>query len=728
MYEGGYVAEMDNKKQADSYLAHICGDRTQTVSDHLRGTSELSARFAEAFGAGEQGAFVGLAHDIGKCSDEFQKRLHGGQIVDHSTAGAFECAKQNAFWAAACVAGHHGGLPDVGNITVDAPGDNTLCGRLKGAVRGAIPAYELPLPLPDSVAPNGCDESRLTASFVIRMLYSCLVDADYLDTERFMSNGKVERGVGDPLPVLLDKLERYIDPWWNPADALNKCRCDVLRACLDGGAQEKGLYTLTVPTGGGKTVASVAFALRHAVRHGMNRVIYVIPYTSIIEQTADVFRSIFGKEAVVEHHSDASFEVVEGGDASQYRFAKATENWDAPIVVTTSVQFFESLYANRPAKCRKLHNIANSVIIFDEAQMIPVEHLKPCVAAIAELVSHFRSTAVLCTATQPFLNDLVQQYAPGMSIKELCPDTAVLFEQLRRVTFENIGALSADALANRLSAHSRVLCIVNSRKAAQEVFVKLPKEGSYHLSTLMCPAHRRAVLAEIRQRLLDELPCRVVSTSLIEAGVDINFPAVYREMAGLDSILQAAGRCNRDGRKSAEESIVTVFEGVSATPRLLKTNIGAAKEVLRSDVDPAALETINRYFRSLRSFLSGTELDRAGVITAFENGICGCSLPFRTVSERFHMIEDASKTVFIPIGDGVELVQQLRDGKHSRALFRNLGQYGVSVYEKQFDALLAAGSLDVLDDGSAVLTNTGLYHSDFGLDIFEAETGKGYFC
>ena len=715
-----WMAAEERAIPKNEYLAHVAESRSQTVTEHLEGTAALCARFAGAFGDEEQGRLLGLAHDIGKCSAPFQKRLRGGPKVDHASAGALECARLGADWAAACVAGHHGGLPDVGNPKTDAADTPTLCGRIKKAASGGIPAYEAPLPLPQTGNPPGYGEDPLTDSFIIRMLYSCLVDADYLDTERFMSNGATERGGGETLPALLDKLERHISPWWNPDSDLNQRRCEILRACLEGGEREKGLYTLTVPTGGGKTVSSMAFALRHAVKHGMDRVIYVIPYTSIIEQTADVFREIFGNGNVVEHHSNALYEVDESGDPEQYRLAAATENWDAPIIVTTAVRFFESLYANRPSKCRKLHNIANSVVVFDEAQMFPTGHLRPCVAAISALVARFGVTAVLCTATQPVLNDLFARYAPGNPITELCPDVPSMFERLRRVTFDRAGTLDADSLAERLAAHPRVLCVVNSRKAARDIYEKLPPEGSFHLSTLLYPVHRRAVLAEIRRRLLEGLPCRVVSTSLIEAGVDVNFPAVYREMAGLDSILQAAGRCNREGKESPEDSVVTIFDGLSVTPPLQRVNIGAAEEALKGGADPADPETVKRYFQIYRS-LAGENLDKAKVVSAFEDwASTGCVLPFRSAAEGFHFIDNAAKTVYIPEGDGAALARRLRGGERSRDLFRRLGQYGVSVYERHFQALLRHGGLEPLDDGSAVLREEALpelYDENKGLAL-----------
>ena len=650
----------------DHYLAHVADDgRVQTVIDHLNGTSELCSAFAERFDSGSQGRLIGLAHDIGKCSEGFQNRLKGGAIVDHAAAGAFECAKLDALWASGCVAGHHGGLPDFGNMRNDGSDVPTLYGRLKKAIGGNIPPYEVPVDLPDASMPANFGKGCLSDSYIIRMLYSCLVDADYLDTERFMS-GTERETVCDGLPILLERLNKHIAPWWSPSNELNRMRCNILRTCIEKGKNgRKGVYTLTVPTGGGKTISSMAFALNHCVKNGMDRIIYVIPYTSIIEQTADVFRSIFGENNVLEHHSNASYEVSENGETSQYNSIQATENWDAPIIVTTAVQFFESIYSDRPSKCRKLHNIANSVVIFDEAQMLPSEHLRPCVAAISGLVDLFKCTAVLCTATQPFLNDLFTCYAFQPNIEEICDDTNGLYEAFRRVSFENAGELTIDALVDILSCSDQVLCIVNSRKGAQDLFNRLPDEGSFHLSTLMYPQHRREVIAEIRRRLKAGSTCRVVSTSLIEAGVDIDFPLVLREMAGIDSIFQAAGRCNREGKRPMEESKVIIFEGLSKVPELLKVNIGAAKEVLSSVRDPGSPEAVERYFKSYRS-LAGGRLDKYGVIDAFTNGVQGRSFPFRTVSERFRFIADDSKTVYVPIGAGEKLVEALRNGERSR--------------------------------------------------------------
>lgn len=662
------------------YYAHIRQDENgetiyQTVAEHLTGTAALCREFAADFGAEADGDLMGLAHDLGKCTDAFQKRLlEGGPVVDHTTAGMLTCIRMKRPSAAACVAGHHGGLLDVGNLRTDRAGEATLSGRFKKGVEGHYleRCGESGVTLP-TLPPETPERDPLKASFRTRMLYSCLVDADFLDTERFM-DGERGRGGYDDLPTLLRRLKEYIAPWQNPKTALNKLRCKILNSCLDTGSKPKGIYTLTVPTGGGKTVASLAFALRHAV---------------------------------------------------------AAENWDMPVIVTTAVQFFESIYANRSSKCRKLHNLADSVIIFDEAQMLPLCHLRPCVAAMASLAEQFRSTLVLCTATQPSLGDLLHTYAPSYPITELCPQTAEEYDSFRRVTFRQEGILEDDALAERLSEHRQVLCIVNSRKAAQSIFARLPQEASFHLSTLMVPAQRQTLLDEIRRRLKAGEPCRVVSTSLIEAGVDVDFPAVYRELAGLDSVLQAAGRCNREGKRAPEESIVTVFERAELPPMLFRTAIGATREALMNICDIGARETMQNYFDALRS-LSGETLDKSGVIKAFEKGINGCELPFRTVAENFHLIDQNTRTVYAPFGGGAALIERLKAGECSKKLYRKLGRYAVSVYEPHFQKLYAAGALltarevPVLDEDSAILNDMSLYSEMTGLTL-EPETGKAEF-
>ena len=715
--------------QAEIFLAHISEDRErmQTVKEHLQGTAELAEAFARPFGGGEQAKLAGKLHDIGKYSREFQHRLEGGPKVDHSTAGGKEAFQLRQIEAAFAVMGHHGGLPDYGGKN-DTGDTSTLYGRQQKKVPD-YSAWKQEIALSPASRPSHIPPDNLSEAFYIRLLYSCLVDADYLDTEQFMQ-GDMPRGTGDSLETLLTRLQTRLNEWDNPTSELNKLRQQILRACISAAANPKGIYTLTVPTGGGKTTSSLAFALHHAVEHGMKRVIYVVPYTSIIEQNADVFRGILGDENVLEHHSGVQFENDEENGNPDPK-ALAAENWDSPLVITTAVQFFESMYANRSSQCRKLHNLANSVIIFDEAQMLPLCHLMPCVAAIGALVEQFGATAVLCTATQPVLGDLIQRFAPSHAVSEICPEIPFYFDKFRRVTFRQVDVLEDDVLAEQLCTHEQVLCIVNSRKAAQAIFSKLPEEGSFHLSTLMVPKHRRAVLEEIRRRLNDGLPCRVVSTSLVEAGVDIDFPAVYRELAGLDSILQAAGRCKREGKRAAEDSIVTIFRRTEKASPLFGQAIGATNTALDNNADPASPQTMQSYFSELRK-LNGSAIDKIGVIDAFERGRDGSLYPFRTIAENFHMIDNDTRTVYIPWKDGSELIERLCDGACSKKLYRQLGQYAVQVYDEHFQALYDAGALQTadktngLDDRSAVLTDASLYSEATGLSL-QADSGQALF-
>ena len=709
-----------------TYLAHIAGDgRKQTAAEHLNGTAERCALFAAPFGAEELGRLAGLSHDLGKYSMEFQRRLDNGPKVDHATAGAFACWRMGQPLAAFAAAGHHGGLPD-GGTQGDSPDAGTFWGRMKRAERGMLPdcspwTEEIALPSP---APPPCGTEPLSQIFFTRMLFSCLTDADFLDTEAFM-DGSPRPEHPAPLDDLWERLQRHISGWFPPQGELNSRRCAVLEQCIRmGKTQPPGLFTLTVPTGGGKTVASLAFALAQARARarGLRRIIYVIPYTSIIEQTAQEFRTILGAENVLEHHSNAAYEIDAEATPKTVRLAQAAENWDMPVVVTTAVQFFESLYANRPSQCRKLHNLAGSVILFDEAQLLPLPCLRPCVHAIAQLVQHYGASAVLCTATQPALGPLFAEFLPGRPAVELCPPELCPPESFRRVCFRQAGRLDWDTLSGQLQQHEQVLCVVNSRKSAQEIFTRLSGEGNFHLSTLMYPAHRRAKLEEIRRRLREGLPCRVISTSLIEAGVDVDFPAVFREEAGLDSILQAAGRCNREGKRPVSESIVTLFRGEAAPPPLFQTAIGVGRKVLEQYDDIASREAIQAYFHTLLELKGAEAQDIYGILPKIRTEL----FPFQSVAERFHMIDSPTRTVYIPLGAGAELVGRLRAGERSRALFRQLGQYGVSIYENHFAALDQAGDLERLEDGSAILATLSLYSEETGLSL-EADCGKAFF-
>lgn len=715
------------------YLAHIADDgREQTVCAHLQGTAQLAAEFAAAFGAETDGRFAGLLHDIGKYTAGFQKRLRGGPLVDHSTAGAQEAfSRYRNAPAALAIAGHHGGIPDAGNPH-DPPDEPTLLGRIKRpCTPDSVWMQEISVSAPPP--PAWLTESdMLQNAFYTRMLYSCLVDADFQDTQNFMDGKKPPRGSGAPLPALLElvraQAQRYLEA--QAPTTVAQQRNAALRACIERGQTwDQGLYTLTIPTGGGKTFASLAFALEHAVRQQMDRVIYVIPYTSIIDQTAETFSELLGEENVLAHYAGVDYLTEEPDERSptQYRKLLASENWDAPVVVTTAVQFFESLYANRSSRCRKLHNIANSVVVFDEAQTLPTDYLLPCLSAIAQLVQNYHTTAVLCTATQPALGPLFSQLAPQLCMHEICPRTNDLYQVLRRTTLMNLGTVSHEALCSRLRAHEQVLCVVNRRSTAQALFAALPPDGCYCLTTLLCAADRRRQIREIRTRLRDGLPCRVVSTSLIEAGVDVDFPAAYREQCGLDSLLQTAGRCNREGHRRAADSIVCRFclESEPA-PAMLEKNISALAFAARRTADLASPQAIEAYFSELYRIRGDRALDKKNILPALQSGISGCLLPFAQVAAAFRLIEAPARTVYLPIGDGADLCARLQRGECSRALLRQLGVYSVACYRAQFDALDAAGALELLPDGAAILTDLSQYDAKTGL-AQNVETGQGLF-
>ena len=707
-------------------LAHISedGTRTQTIEAHLTGTAALAGRFAAPFHAQSEAEYAAILHDIGKYSAAFQHRLQGGAKVDHSTAGAQEAMRMRNTPAALVIAGHHSGLPDLGS-GADTADSSSLLGRVRRPVPDCS-GWKQEIHPSAAALPGWLMQSRdlLDMAFFTRMLYSCLVDADFIDTETFMNGQAAPRGTGtDAIPALLAKVRAQANRYLanKAASPVAQQRNAVLQACLDNGAHgPQGLYTLTVPTGGGKTFASLAFALEQAAAQKMDRVIYVIPYTSIIDQTAKTFSELLGQENVLAHFSGADYKLAEQEDLTptRYRQLLASENWDAPVVVTTAVQFFESLYANRSSRCRKLHNMANSVVIFDEAQTLPNDFLKPCVSAIAQLVQHYHVTAVLCTATQPALAPLFQELAPGLTAQEISPNPALLYEVLRRVTLRGLGEIPVDALCSRLTAAPQVLCVVNRRKTAQDLFAALPTEGSYCLTTLLCAADRRRQLDEIRQRLRDGLPCRVVSTSLIEAGVDVDFPLAYREMAGLDSLLQTAGRCNREGKRPPQDSIVSYFhlEGLPA-PQMIAQNVSALDSTIRNYTTPDTPEAVQFYFDSL--YRTRATLDKNGILDAFRKGVEGCMLPFAQVAEQFRLIDTPTRTIYLPIEEGAALCEKLRCGRISRAMLRRLGVYSVACYENQFNALCAAGALEQqpdFPDGSAILTDLSQYDRNTGLN------------
>lgn len=712
------------------YIAHKDGEREQSIKEHLEGTAERAGEFAEKFGKKEWGYCCGMLHDIGKYSEEFQRKIQEdtNDRVDHATAGAQVCKERGGYYSilSYCIAGHHAGLPDYGNTAMSS----SLCGRWKKRICD-YHAYKDEIKIPkldtDPIVFSKDRNMDFALGTFIRMLYSCLVDADFLDTESFMKNGDTGRNSGESMETLQNRLEKHISEWLKntDTDTINGRRTEILKNCIKEGKQKEGIFRLTVPTGGGKTLASLAFALEHAVKNHKDRIIYVIPYTSIIEQNAQVFREILGEDNVLENHCNVDYESSEEFKPMQL----ASENWDKPVVVTTNVQFFESLFANKSSKCRKLHNIANSVVILDEAQMLPMDYLKPCTAMLQELVDGYRTSIVLCTATQPTLDAFFRENA---LIKELCPRMEEQFQFFQRVNYQNLGKIRWDDLLEKLKRENNALCIVNTKKAAQMIYKEIDGEGIYHLSTSMYPKHRKRVLKKIRERLKNNEKCIVISTSLVEAGVDLDFARVYRQIAGLDSMIQAAGRCNREGKRKLSDSMVYIFDLEESYPvQSQRQQMDVSKGILQDYANIADLKAITDYFTRLYHY-RGTSLDKKKIMDEFQKMECN----FAKVAKEFRLIEENTRMIFInrePEAD--ELLQELRIKGVTRERMRKAGQYCIQVYDSEksensfFDKLNGAGMLKPISEEMQdfyELAAGEQYSEEYGLD-FSLEDGMALF-
>lgn len=710
-------------------------DEWQLLSDHLRTVGSLASKKASLFGAGRLAETAGLLHDLGKYTDEFQRRLEGSPIrVDHATHGAvvaFERFGRIGLLLAYVIAGHHAGLAngrDNGERTC-------LQERLKKELPRLLSAWEAEIALPQNpLAPEGFHLARSRGTFQLaflgRMLFSCLVDSDYLDTEAFyLQREKGVKGRNQVFPsleALRAELDQHLGVFRADSD-VNRVRAEILSHVRGQAHQSPGLFSLNVPTGGGKTLASLAFALDHAIAHGLRRVIFVMPFTSIVEQNAAVFREALGElgeTAVLEHHSAFVGEGRSTGDPeSTDKLRLAMENWEAPIVVTTSVQFFESLYANRSSRCRKLHNIAGSVTILDEAQTLPLKLLIPCMAAMDELALNYRTSLVLCTATQPALK-VEEGFVSGLkNVRELAPDPLDLQCRLERVRVYYRGPVTDEELVDELAAHEQVLCIVNSRRHARSLYQNISHlPGARHLTTLMCAKHRSKALAKIRQRLKDGKPCRLVATSLIEAGVDVDFPTVFRAEAGLDSIAQAAGRCNREGKRPIDQSNVYVFAVASdwPTPPDVEQFAGAARSVFRRYDRPLSLEAIRDYFRELY-WIKGREQLGAGMLKTVEDGQLD-GIPYEALAKTFRMIDSPMLPVIIPYDKTArQALGELSWVEACGGISRKLQPYLVQLPERSYRLLRETGAIQPIQEMKfgeqfMELVNEDLYHKRYGLD------------
>lgn len=682
--------------------------QTQSLDEHLIGVARRAGVFAEPFGAAAAAYAAGLAHDLGKASDGFQEYVRGQSGAahgpDHSSAGAIVLQKTGdagdvLAWVAAA---HHSGLPAPSDLKVrltaratDAAVKAVLaqdgpCQELIDAVSALQPS------LPRFVLQSASDPT--VTEMCIRMLFSALVDADALDTEQHFSPDRSERrSPGISLVDLKVRFDGDQARLLNASTDVNRIRNEVYEAAISRAAEPPGFFSLTVPTGGGKTRTALGFALRHALTNDLSQIIVAIPYTSIIEQTAAVYRGILGDEAVVEHHSALPVETGNGDSDVDGMRLLATENWDAPLIVTTSVQLFESLFANRSSRCRKLHNLARSVVIVDEVQTLPTSLLAPIVAMLRELVAHYGVTVILSTATQPALSN--PSLAGGLpEAIELAPDPPALFERLRRVRYElpfRERSWSWGDVALEMRAQRQALCVVNTKSDAMALLDALDDPEALHLSTLLCGCHRSAVIGEITKRLAAGDPCRVVATQVVEAGVDLDFPVVLRAMGPLDRIVQAAGRCNREGRLDAGRVIIFEPQDGSTPPGTFRTGTDIARNMLASSIDdPGDPAVFADYFNRL---FIGADTDKEHI------QVLRAKLDFPAVAERFRVIPDDSVPVIVTrappwVLDGLglaidpwALAAEATAGRLTRNLMRKLQPFLVSIRQREYQRLCREG-------------------------------------
>ena len=695
--------EISHKKQDEG--------SEKPLQEHLHEVADRTREFSKKFNSGGWGYAAGLLHDLGKFSEEFQQYIRKPEEkrrgeVNHSSPGAIAADKKypcNGRILAYLIAGHHAGLPDY------MGGRSSLEQRLKDTYwydrtlrndnAKCFLEQNPELKNPD-FSPPDLSENTIAASLWVRMLFSCLVDADFLATEKFMEpNRQVSRGGYLTLCELKEKFDAYVQNMKKEASELNQIREGVHQQCANKGKSSGcGIYTLTVPTGGGKTLASMRFALEHAVAQGKDRIIYAIPFTSIIEQTVDVYRKIWGKEAVVEHHSNVQ-QMDEENDQEKltsfyYKQRLACENWDAPIVVTTNVQFFESLFAAKPSRCRKLHNIVNSVVILDEAQMLPPGLLKPVLNVITQLNKQYKVTFVLCTATQPAFSAETLK-ADFSTDGEICADPATLSSKLKRVNIhvsKNFSPRQWEEVAAKIAEHSQVLCVVNTKADCRELYEKLQEKTNgdavnIHLSTNMCGAHRADKIHEIRTLLKDGKPVRVVSTSLIEAGVDVDFPVVYRSAIGLDSVAQTAGRCNREGKIQTGGNVHVFMPPDSPPKGLMRKGWQAAESLIKEPTSKNELlmpKSLTKYFTRYYGALNG--IDEKKIMELLGNP---CSLKFRTAAQEFTFIEDSGFPIIVSYGKGAEAIEKLRAMEEpTMGFIRSLQRFTVNVRERHLNLML----------------------------------------
>ena len=697
----------------------------QTNQEHSDGVALLAQKFAKEFNMGSWGMVLGLLHDKGKEKQDFQE-----YILDVSgIEGHTRYDRNNKFHAIV-------GAQNVRTMYGKAY-DNLMANQIAGHHAGLYDftelEYKLETPFPKDVTPI-TEKYILEKPLVLkrvedvhhlsRMLYSCLVDADFLDTEAFMNpESSALRGGKPSLKALIPLLEKYLEDLKAKAreSEVNRIRNQVQQRCLEMSYLDKGFYSLTVPTGGGKTLSSLLWAMKHAIRNGQNRIIIAIPYTSIIVQTAATLKNIFGEENVLEHHCNVDPEQIKDERLCE-QMRLATENWDYPVIVTTNVQLFESMFSNKPSDCRKLHNICNSVLILDEVQTLPTDFLQPIVDSLKTYQELFGISVLFTTASQPILSELIEGCNPMVGfqgineITEIIPKDYQLHDKLRRVQLViDDNGRTYDEIAKEVAKYDKVLCIVNTRRDAKEIYDRLPKEGlTLHLSRMMCPQHVSRTIMKIKEALKDGYckNIRIIATQLIEAGVDIDFPVVFRQETGLDSILQAAGRCNREGKMEICTTYVFSLSAEHPLPRGSMSDSNNARKNIVAVDDWFSPEVMKKYFEQL--YCRKETFDKKNINSYLYNPRELC---FETASEEFHLIDDNGITVYVNYSNCIRLINQLRQHGPSHDLMKKLSQYSVNIHQRDFFKLRESGLVEEVIEGVYLIPDLAQYDEKLGLKI-----------
>ena len=717
------------------YIGHTSDDgRKQLLLDHLNGTSKLCRENANEFWA-DIAEFVGQIHDIGKYTSGFQKRINGAENirVEHAICGAKEVAKappkSYVPMIEYCVAGHHSGLPD-GGTKVDGEEDSTLHGRMKRKT-GDYSAYEneVKLEYPKDNLRELFDVSNQREiierySFFTRYLFSCLTDADFIDTERFVTPN-TDRGIDGDFQKAYEKVCKKLNSF-KIETKLQESRSIIQEQVYKSVESNANVYTLNMPTGSGKTLCSIRAALKTAIENKKKRIIYVIPYVSIIEQTAKVFEDIFGDVLpVLQHHSNYDFDDDKNEDENEItseKLKRSCENWDAKLIVTTNIQFFESLYHYKGRRLRKLHNLADSVIIFDEIHMLPIDYIQPCLRAIGYVTKYLNSTAILMSATMPNYDKFMERYMSGVKIENAVKDTS-LFNVFDKCRYEYIGKCELASLAEKAQEYDNALIIVNKRKTARELY-DICSGNKYHLSTYMTPLHRSEIIAKIKEDIKNGINTTVISTSLIEAGVDLDFKAVFREIAGIDNILQSGGRCNREGKMDMGDVFVFETDGGNYQTKkksdiIIRSNI--TRNLFEEFENISTDKCIKEYYGRLLNYKE-KKIEENTITAIMGNDLRIDGIPFRTYAESFNFIDNQVIGIVIPCDENRGLIKELKDGKLS--VKRNLQRYSASVNKDEFKELFQIGIIETLDCGVCILANTDYYKSDVGLAL---ENDVNYF-